>query len=517
MSLFRQPGTDRRDRVDTVIEDFERCYRAMQSKDARFDGWFFVAVKTTGIYCRPSCPARTPNAANVCFMPSAAAAQRAGYRACKRCRPDASPGSPEWNTRSDVLARAMRLLADGVVDRKGVPALASEIGYSVRQLERLFVQELGAGPAAIAAARRAETARILVDSTDLALSDVAFSAGFSSVRQFNDTFKAVYSMAPSALRRSRALSAAARVEPATRAVSLRLPFRSPFEPHSVFAHLAATAIPGCEELKGTTYRRTMALPHAPAVIELSPTPGWIQAKLWLHDWRDLSTAVARCRRLLDLDADPVAIAPALSDDDALGALVKAHPGRRLPGCPDPAEMTIRAVLGQQVSTKAAGTIGARLVQVRGEPLEDPTGGGLNRLFPSPEALVDPPALGMPSRRQRTLAATCQALTNGGLQLGIGACREDARRQLLAIDGIGAWTAEIVALRGLGDPDAMPVGDVGVRRAASSVGLPGAPGELTKRAERWRPWRSYAVAYLWATIDHPDQPAATAVSYRGRRS
>src|ERR1700742_1432899 len=290
----------------SVHEDFDRCYRAVQSKDARFDGWFVTAVRTTGIYCRPSCPVRPPFARNVRFYPTAAAAQRAGFRACKRCRPDASPGSPEWNIRDDVVARAMRLIADGTVDREGVRGLAAHLGYTTRQVERLLQAEVGAGTLALARAQRAQTARLLIETTELPFGDVAFAAGFSSIRQFNDTVRLVFESTPSDLRKR----AAARFGPHTTSpgtVCLRLPVRTPFAYEGVFGHLAAGAVPGCEEVRDGAYRRSLRLPAGNAVVALTPAVDHVRCLLTLEDFRDLTTAIARCRRLLDLDADPEAV------------------------------------------------------------------------------------------------------------------------------------------------------------------------------------------------------------------
>jgi AraC family transcriptional regulator of adaptative response / DNA-3-methyladenine glycosylase II len=366
-----------------VIEDFDRCYRAVQSKDPRFDGWFFTAVASTGIYCRPSCPAMTPKAANVRFYPTAAAAQQAGFRACKRCRPDAAPGSPEWDGRADVVARAMRLIADGVVDRDGVAGLARQIGYSVRQLERLLVGELGAAPIALARAQRAQTARVLIETTTLSMSDIAFAAGFSSIRQFNDTIRTVFAATPTALRLGAAgRSTAPRAVDGAGALTLRLAFRRPLCPNNLFGHLAATAVPGVEEVRDGAYRRTLRLTHGPGVVTLSPTPEHVACRLLLADLRDLASAIARCRWLLDLDADPEAVDARLSTDARLAPIVAKAPGRRVPRSVDGSELAVRAVLGQQVSTAAARTVAGRLASRYGEPVTDPHG-GLTRLFPRP--------------------------------------------------------------------------------------------------------------------------------------
>jgi len=482
-----------------MIEDFERCYRAVRSKDPRFDGWFFTAVTSTGIYCRPSCPAQTPKASNVRFYPSAAAAQQAGFRACKRCRPDATPGSPEWDTRADVVARAMRLIADGVVDRAGVPGLAGALDYSVRQLERLLVAEVGAGPLAIARAQRAQTARVLIETTELAMAEVAFGAGFSSIRQFNDTVRAAFDTTPSALR-ARAASGPVRAEAGPGALDLRLSFRHPLSPEGLFGHLAATAVPGVEEVAGDTYRRTLRLARGPGVVALRPTPDHVACRLVVTDLRDLASAIHRCRWLLDLDADPVAVDEVVGADPALAPLVAKAPGRRVPRCVEGAELAIRAVLGQQVSTAAARTVAARLVAERGEPVADPAG-SLSHLFPTPAAL-EGVAPAMPAGRRRTLDAMVDALASGRLDLGPGCDRDEAMAALGAIGGVGPWTAQVIAMRGLGDPDAFPSTDLGVRRAGEALGLGATPAGLEARAERWRPWRAYAVQYLWSTAEHP---------------
>jgi AraC family transcriptional regulator of adaptative response / DNA-3-methyladenine glycosylase II len=480
-------------------EDFERCIRAVQSKDARFDGWFFTAVATTKIYCRPSCPAVPPKVEHMRFYPSAAAAQQAGFRACKRCRPDASPGSPQWNERADLVARAMRLIADGVVDRDGVPGLAARLGYSTRQIERQLLAELGAGPLALARAQRAQTARLLIETSALPMAELALAAGFASIRTFNDTVREVFALSPTELRHR------AQRQPATTTgvISLRLPFRAPLCPDNLFGHLAATAVPGVEEWRDGAYRRTLRLPHGHGVVALRPLPDHIGCQLALTDLRDLAMAISRCRRLLDLDADPVAVDGLLGEDPVLAPLVAKVPGRRVPRTADPAEFAVRAVLGQQVSTAAARTHAARLVLAHGEPVDDP-GGGLTHLFPEPSALaaLDPESLAMPRSRRRTLTTLVAALAAGELDLGAGSDWQRARAELTAIPGFGPWTVETIAMRALGDPDAFTATDLGVRTAARELGLPGAPAALNASAAAWRPWRAYAVQHLWATGDHP---------------
>jgi AraC family transcriptional regulator of adaptative response / DNA-3-methyladenine glycosylase II len=490
-----------------VIEDPDRCYQAAQSKDARFDGWFFIGVTSTGIYCRPSCPARTPKRQNVRFYPTAAAAQQAGFRACLRCRPDATPGSPEWNVRADVVARAMRLMRDGIVDREGVEGLASRLGYSVRQLNRLITAEVGTGPLAIARAQRGQTARILLETTELPVSHVAFAAGFASVRQFNETVREIFADTPRGLR-ARGLKGSTKVDQGSgQGIRLRLPCRQPFEPDSVLQFLGMRAVTGVEVLDGSTYRRSMRLPNGHGVVTLRPTEfvvrgtAFVEAELVLSDLRDLTTAVARCRQLLDLDADPVAIRDALGHDPLVGALVREHPGRRVPGAADGFELTVRAIIGQQVSVSGARTVAGRLVESAGEALVG-SDDRVTHLFPSPSALIElaarqPGAFAMPTNRRLALVALAEAVDDGKLVIDAGADPAELRAALVALPGIGPWTAEYVAMRALRDPDAFMPTDLGIRRAAAALGLPENPAHLAGLTDGWRPWRSYAMAHLWA--------------------
>ncbi|MER5362862.1 AlkA N-terminal domain-containing protein [Streptomyces sp. NPDC002785] len=481
--------------------DTERCVRAVQSKDARFDGWFFTAVLTTRIYCRPSCPVVPPKVENMTFYPSAAACQQAGFRACKRCRPDTSPGSPEWNARADSVARAMRLIRDGVVDREGVPGLAARLGYSARQIERQLLAELGAGPLALARAQRAQTARLLIETTGLPMAEVAFAAGFSSIRTFNDTVREVFALAPGELRTRAARSATPSPTPGV--IALRLPYRAPLNPTNLFGHLAATAVPGVEEWRDGAYRRTLTLRYGHGIAALTPHPDHIACRLSLTDPRDLTLAISRCRWLLDLDADPVAIDDQLRADPLLAPLVDKAQGRRVPRTVDGAEFAVRAVLGQQVSTAAARTHAARLVTAHGLPVDDPEG-GLTHLFPTPAALaaLDPEQLALPRSRRTTLTTLVGALADGTLRLGTDTDWEKARAELTALPGFGPWTVEVIAMRALGDPDAFLPTDLGIRRAAEQLGLPSTPAALTARAVVWQPWRAYAVQYLWTVDDHP---------------
>ncbi|TML30861.1 MAG: DNA-3-methyladenine glycosylase 2 family protein [Actinobacteria bacterium] len=459
--------------------DFERCYRAVDSRDRRFDGWFVTAVTSTGIYCRPSCPAITPKRRNVRFYPSAAAAQRSGFRACRRCRPDAAPGSPDWDVRADVVGRAMRLIGDGVVDREGIPGLAARLGYTDRHLHRMLTAELGAGPLALARAQRAQTARILIESTDLGLAEIAFAAGFGSVRQFNETIREVYAVPPSALR------AAARPTATPGAVSLRLAYRAPLHAAALLEFLAARAVPGVEHADPTSYSRALRLPHGTGSVTLTPSHGYVDAALALTDLRDLAPAVARCRRLLDLDADPVAVDETLSADPVLKPLVDKEPGVRVPRAVDGFEIAVRAVVGQQVSVAGARKVLRRLV---------PDGGP----FPDAATVAELPdgSFAMPAARRDTIRHLATAVASGDLVLDEGADRAATESALLSIPGVGAWTAGYVALRALGDPDVFLPTDLAVRRAAGRLGLPTDPTALNDHARRWRPWRSYALLRLW---------------------
>ncbi|MGH3163530.1 MAG: AlkA N-terminal domain-containing protein, partial [Streptosporangiaceae bacterium] len=446
--------------------DDERRYQAAVSKDPRFDGVFFIAVTSTGIYCRPSCPAITPKRANMRFHRSAAAAQEAGFRACKRCRPDASPGSPEWNIRADMVGRAMRLIADGVVDRDGVEGLARRLGYEQRQVRRLVTAELGAGPLAIARAQRAQTARILTETTALPLSEIAFAAGFASIRQFNATVHEVFAMTPTELRNARGrvpktrrltLAPVAGDPAAPGLIRLRLAYRVPIDGERMLGYLGARAIPGIEEVREGRYRRTIMLPNGPGILSLAhfgAATGYVDCELQLEDLRDLTAAVQRCRRLLDLDADPEAVTGYLSADPVLGPLALANPGRRSPGHVDGSELALRAVLGQQVSVAAARRLGARLVDAYGKPLSRPDG-PLTHCFPAAETLAaaDPAALPMPRSRALALTGLASALASGELVLDPGAERDRAEAALLALPGIGPWTASYIRMRALSDPDA----------------------------------------------------------------
>ncbi len=476
---------------DSQVLDPDRCYRAAQSRDSRFDGWFYIAVRTTGIYCRPSCPAVTPKRGNVDFYRSAAAAQQRGFRACKRCRPDASPGSPEWDVRGDLVARAMRLIADGVVDREGVTGLSNRLGYSVRHLNRLLTDELGAGPLALARAQRAQTARILIETSQLGMTDIAFAAGFGSVRQFNDTVREVYATSPSDLRQ-RANRGTGTSEPGT--VSVRLPARVPFAGEQLLSFLGARAVAGVEHWDGTTYCRTLGLPHGSATVALNAAGDHVAATFRLGDWRDLAPAVGRLRRLLDLDSDPQTIDAALAAEAALAPLVAGTPGLRVAGSVDPTETLLRAIVGQQVSVAGARTVLARIAVAVGTPL-DAQHPLLTRVFPSVEQLAaaDRTTFPMPGARADTIGRVAQSIVDGQVRLDDGIDRGAIVEQLVAVRGIGPWTAKYVVMRGLGDPDVFLETDLGVRHALAKLGLD------ATASEAWRPWRTYARHHLWATL------------------
>ncbi|WP_228563052.1 DNA-3-methyladenine glycosylase 2 family protein [Catenulispora rubra] len=583
--------------------DFDTYYRAVASRDPRFDGRFFTGVTTTGIYCRPICPARTPKPENVRFFRVAAAAEAAGFRTCRRCRPDKVPGSPDWNVRADLAGRALRLIADGAADQQdGVAALARTLAVSERHLHRVLVAELGVGPLTLARSRRAQTARLLLESTALPVSDVAFAAGYGSIRQFNDSVREAFGATPSEIR-VRFGTGATTAELAGSAVdgegalTLRLTYRTPFDFPALLGWFGDRAIPGVDEVAGhgrdLVYRRALRLPHGTGQVELRDDKGVVHARLVVDDLRDVAVAVRRCRDLLDLDADPAQVDAVLAGDPALAPLVAARPGLRVPGAVDGFEIAVRAILGQQISVAAARTMTARLVQRfaavelaaeaalvpeaaiapatadsrRGSAAADAgsesgtwsaaragagsaagsrpaaeseSGSNSGRVsgsgsgsesgswsaagadsaasanhfvdkkadlspFPRPETLAagDYEGLGLTRRTAATLRALATAVASGDLALDRGVDRAEARAKLLAVPGIGPWTADYIALRVFGDPDAFPVGDLIVRRQAERLGLPGTEKALLAHAEAWRPWRAYAALHLWASASDPE--------------
>lgn len=513
MSDFRQNGAWRGGTIGGVVErlDWEWCYRAVAARDARFDGWFISAVRTTGIYCRPSCPAVTPKRRNLDFYRTAAAAQAAGFRACRRCLPDAVPGSPEWNLRADLAGRAMRLIGDGIVEREGVPGLASRLGYSERHLNRVLTDELGAGPLALARAHRAHAARLLLESTTLPMGDVAFAAGFASIRQFNDTLRAVFAVTPSQLRASasrRAYRAGDTGRSAPGTIALRLPFRPPMDAAGLHSFLTARAVAGVEHATSEAYARTLSLPHGPATARLTFDATKVEAVLRLTDLRDLGAAVSRVRRLIDADADPVGCDEVLAADPALAPSVAKTPGIRLPGAVDGAEMVVRALLGQQVTVAAARTVASRLAAELGVRLAKQDGevdarlseadGALTTLFPEPAAIAEHGAsvLTGPRRRLDTIVLVCEALATGELAVHAGRDLDELRADLETMPGIGPWTSGYVAMRVLGAPDVLLTNDIAVRRGAETFGIPSDPDGLGTHGKQWSPWRSYAGLHLW---------------------
>ncbi|HYN75271.1 MAG TPA: AlkA N-terminal domain-containing protein [Candidatus Limnocylindria bacterium] len=465
--------------------DPERLHRAVDSRDPRFDGQVYLGVTSTGIYCRPSCPARRPKRENRRFYASAAAAVAAGYRACRLCRPDSLPGSRAWDHRGDLAARALRLIGAGHVDEQGVAGLATTLHVSERQLHRVLLAEVGAGALRLARSRRAQTARLLIDQTDLTLNEIAFASGFASVRQFNDVMREEFGVAPSLLRRR--VAVVDERSPSDGSLVLRLRLREPYAGTSLVRWWAVHAVSGLEEVVDGGLGQVVRTPHGPAVVRSRPELGHLVTRISLPDLGDLAGTVAGLRRMWDLDTDPVAVDTALSQDPLLAPLVAARPGLRVPGSVDGFEAAARAVLGQQVSVRTARTMTARVVERHGQPLTDPVE-GLTRAFPSPEALADADleGLGLVGSRARALRALAAAVARG-LRLDAGADREAVRSALLALPGIGAWTADVVALRALGDPDAWLPTDLVLRRAVE---------RRSADPERWRPWRAYAAVHLW---------------------
>ncbi|WP_248761715.1 DNA-3-methyladenine glycosylase 2 family protein [Pseudarthrobacter sp. SSS035] len=486
--------------------DFWQRYRAIDARDTRFDGQFYTAVRTTGIYCRPSCPARTPKAVNVTFYETSAAAHDAGYRACKRCLPEAVPGTPAWNIRQDLAGRAMRLINDGVINRDGVEGLAARLGYSSRQLNRILSHELGAGPLSLARASRAQTARTLLVSTAMKLADIAFASGFSSVRQFNDTMVEVFAMTPTALRATaRHHSSPA----AATSLTLSLPYREPFDP-GIFSFLAVRAIPGIEAGTPTSYARTLQLPHGDARFSVTYDAGAPGRPLTLTigavDLRDLPALLSRVRRLFDLDADPVAIDSALCQEPRLAASVAGAPGIRMPGALDPQELLIRAMIGQQITVAAARTALTQLAAA-GSTSAVP-GEGLDRLFPTAAEIAETgyTLLRGPQRRIDAIRSAASALAGGQLDFGYGDDLPGLGAKLLALPGVGPWTVGYVAMRVLGAPDVFLANDAAVRNGIKALapaltsqdgGGVEAPGMSPSADFREvSPWRSYATMHLW---------------------
>jgi AraC family transcriptional regulator of adaptative response / DNA-3-methyladenine glycosylase II len=475
------------------VEDFESRYRAVASRDRRFEGRFLVAVTTTGVYCRVGCPSRTPRRDHVRFLPSPAAAEAAGFRACKRCRPDRLD-EPD----GALVGRALRLIAAGLADGGGIEGVARRLGVSSRTLDRRFTASIGASPHQLARSRRVQTARTLIAQSSMPFVDVAFAAGFGSLRQFNETIRQELGVAPRALR---GVATGAESD-AGGWLTLRLARRDPFAAAPLLSFLSVRAVPGVESATAGGYARALRTPGGAAVVLLTPGDGHVLLRVRLDDLSDLEGVVRRCRRLLDLDSDPDAVAAGLSRDPMLDRLTAGLPGMRVPGSAEPFETAVRAVLGQQVSVAAARTLAARLVARHGDPLPSPVG-GVTHLFPSPERLVgaDLDGLGLTDRRIRSVRALSSAVAAGDLHLA-GAGPDELDAMLSGLPGFGPWTRAYVAMRVLGDPDAIPLGDLGLRRAMERLGEPADAGSLARRAELWRPWRAYAALHLWNTLTAP---------------
>jgi AraC family transcriptional regulator, regulatory protein of adaptative response / DNA-3-methyladenine glycosylase II len=489
--------------MDGIFDlDHDACYRAIAVRDARFDGRLFIGVKTTGIYCRPICPARTPRSENVVFFPTAAAAHEAGFRPCLRCRPETSPDLGAWRGASNTVSRALALLEMGALDEASVDALASRVGVGERQLRRLFQQHLGASPIAVAQSRRVLLAKQLIHETRLPMTEIAMAAGFGSLRRFNDTFQALFKRPPTALRRSAGLDVSAGPHGE---ISLLLRYRPPYDWPAMLGFLRARAITGVEALEGEVYRRTIGLDGQQGTVTVRPAVGpagvnALNATVRFPKLSALPQIIARLRRVFDLAADPDAIALQLVKDPALAPLVAARPGLRVPGAWDGFELAVRAVLGQQITVPGAIRLAGALVARFGEKLRDPDG-ALTHVFPDPAVLagVDPASLGMPRSRGVALLAVAAAVVADPHIFAAGRSLEEAVAQLRALPGIGEWTAQYIAMRQLREPDAFPAADIGLMRAmADSEGLRPTASALLARAETWRPWRAYAAQHLWAS-------------------
>lgn len=479
----------------------DACYRAVCTRDVRFDGRLFVGVKTTGVYCRPMCPARTPKRENVVFFWSAAAAQEAGFRPCLRCRPETAPELAAWHGTSNTVSRALALIELGALDEADVETLAARLGVGERQLRRLFRRHLGASPIAVAQTRRVLLAKQLIHESRLPLTEVALAAGFGSIRRFNEMFLQLFGRPPGALRRSgvRDASAASKSD-----VTVRLRYRPPYDWSSTLSFLEARAIPGVETVSNGGYARTIQIEGAHGIVLVrAPEGNALPVTVRFPRLSALPAIIARLRRLFDLAADPQAIGAHLAEDPALAPLVAARPGLRVPGTWDGFELAVRALLGQQITVTAATRLAGRLVAGYGEPLvgsgiELP---GLTHVFPRPERLAaaDLSTLGMPRSRAAALSSVAAAVAADPQLLGARRSLDEAVAQLRALSGVGEWTAQYIAMRELREPDAFPAGDVGLMRAmADSDGHRPTPSELLARAECWRPWRAYAAQHLWAS-------------------
>jgi AraC family transcriptional regulator of adaptative response / DNA-3-methyladenine glycosylase II len=484
--------------------DDDACYRAIETRDHRFDGRLFVAVKTTGIYCRPFCPAPTPKRENVRFFHSAAAAQEAGFRPCLRCRPETSPDLAFWRGSSNTVSRALGLIEAGALDAANLETLAARLGVGGRQLRRLFRQHLGASPISIAQTRRILLAKQLIHDTRLPMTEVALAAGFGSVRRFNEIFQQLYRRPPGALRRKGVAEAPVGT---TDSVAVRLGYRPPYDWSAILAFLRARAIPGTEVVSSDRYARTIAIGGEHGVVVVEPADGNVlKATVRLANLGSLPAIIARVRRVFDLAADPLAIGAHLGTDPILAPLVAARPGLRVPGAWDGFELAVRAILGQQITVSAATRLAGKLVLAFGEKLTDPAAidQGLTHVFPTPGRLADADlaALGMPKARLMALSSLAAAIVADPLIFGPRRSLEEAIAQLRSLAGVGEWTAQYIAMRELREPDAFPAADIGLMRALSyGSGVRPSPAEMLAHAERWRPWRAYAALHLWASEPH----------------
>ncbi|HEY6455600.1 MAG TPA: AlkA N-terminal domain-containing protein [Steroidobacteraceae bacterium] len=478
--------------------DHDACYRAVKLRDSRFDGRFFTAVKTTRIYCRPVCPARTPQSRNVTFFPTAAAAQEAGFRPCLRCRPETAPDMPAWRGTSNTVARALALIELGALDSGNVDALAERLGVGERHMRRLFRQHLGASPIGVAQTRRILLAKQLIHETRLPMTEIAFAAGFGSIRRFNETFRTLFGRPPGALRRLGGPDVAVADQGE---FSLLLRYKPPYDWSAMLGFLEQRAIPGVEWVADGSYSRSIALGGVQGRITVQPAAGnALRARIRIAKLAMLPNIIARLRRQFDLAADPLSIAAHLATDPVLAPLLKQRPGLRVPGAWDGFELAIRAVLGQQITVAAAIRLAGKLVAAYGTPLSEPDG-HLTHVFPTAAALTeaDLTALGMPRSRATTLSGIAAAALANPELFGAHCELEEAIARLRTIRGVGEWTAQYIALRQLREPDAFPAADVGLMRALTDARgqRPSAP-QLLARAQAWRPWRAYAAQHLWAS-------------------
>lgn len=493
--------------------DFEACRRAFVTRDPRFDGRIFAGVRTTGIYCRPICPARTPKPENMTFYPSAAAAQEAGFRPCLRCRPEASPDLGAWRGTSNTVSRALALIEAGALDSGDVDALALRLGVGERQLRRLFRQHLGAAPISVAQTRRVLLAKQLIQETRLPMAEVALAAGFGSVRRFNETFLELFGRPPGELRRSRRPET-----PAADGITVRLPYKPPYDWNAIIRFLSDRAIPGVERVEGLRYARTLEVDGVRGVVIVTPrNDGALSAEISFPSLTALPAVIARVRRVFDLSADPTLIGAHLSQDPALAPLVAARPGLRAPGAWDGFELAVRAILGQQITVSAARGLAAKLVAAFGAPIDHPAAAelGLDRVFPSPQRLVgqDIAALGMPKARRAAIEGLARTVAADPTIFTPRADLESAIAALKVLPGVGEWTAQYIALRELREPDAFPQADVGLLRAmADGDGVRPSAEQLLARSAAWRPWRAYAAQHLWAA-----DPGPTAIAKSQRKA